>query len=143
MAQIDLNRLRQKYLTIIQGAKKKLEWIDELEADATDVATPEDKEEEVVVAEHQPPDRSATNGKVARYRNMMLTDAVVDAVNQIGKNGVTIPELRDYLLEHGLESHSQHILNTITTAISRQASRGNVRSERLHGKRRFFPVGTA
>jgi hypothetical protein len=142
MAAIDSKRLKQKYLDIIEAAKRKLELIEELEAEAAAEVSRKPRQE---LAEHTVTPLMVMNGvniNGEKYRAMALTDAVVDAVKQIGAGGATIPELRDYLLSNGLRSESQHILNTITTAIGRQAKKGNVRSERVRGKRRFFPVTT-
>jgi hypothetical protein len=86
----------------------------------------------------------ALNGTVqasGRYREMGLTDAIVDAIGTLGAGGgATASSVASHLLANGFESSGENFRNSVSTTLARLANvQKRIRSELRDGARLYMP----
>ena len=121
-----LSLLRSKYASQLRTKKAEIEalegkiaLIDELETESSEL------------------EENSISTSRGHYSGMGLTDAVYDAVKEIGGH-VTIAQVKKHLLDGGFMPKGKHFAISLAKTLQRLHIRGKLETDKKNGKRRYW-----
>jgi hypothetical protein len=74
-----------------------------------------------------------------KYAGKGMTEAILDAISDIGRNGATPSQITKHLLANGFKSTSENVIVSVHTTLRRLAEQKRVQMGDDNGKRIYLP----